>query len=311
MSSTIIRLIVGVTFLGCMSYPSVAQDRPPRITDRDAIDPDFTQHTLVSSSGDTEPDLWQVLKFGGGVGPKLEVHALSGSSEYKQYIMQSNTDRDAGNPAVVARDDIMYDWDRDGVLDLVEVNKFGGGIGPKVQIHVLSGAKDPISNKHFHRYLYHGITDRDAGPPHEIVTEHFITDWNRDGRPDLVQLLKFGGGIGRKIQIHILSGAPNSEFKKYLLQTETDRDAGPPNVIVTDHAFLDWDGDGKPDLIEFLKSGGGVGDKVQVHVLSGAGAPGSEFKKYILQRPLPNEVEKDAKSALNTEYRAGKARVKV
>src|SRR5262245_57580207 len=106
------RLVVFFGLASLTPTASPAQEakvREPKITDRDAIDPSYTEHALALWDGDAQPDLVEILKFGGGVGPKVEVHVLSGASDYKNYALQTTTDRDSANPKQVAADHVTHD----------------------------------------------------------------------------------------------------------------------------------------------------------------------------------------------------------
>ncbi len=89
-----------------------------------------------------------------------------------------------------------------------------------------------------------------------------VTDWDGDGRPDLVAIKKSGTGTN-STEVHILSGA--SDFQQFILQTGTV-------LHETDETFAfavtDWDGDGRPDLVAIKKSGTGT-NSTEVHILRG------------------------------------------
>ncbi len=69
-----------------------------------------------------------------------------------------------------------------------------------------------------------------------------MVDWNGDGSPDLVIIIKSGTGSGMT-EIHVLSGA--SGFQEYILHTSTG--LGPTNQD-WEFGLADWEGDGKLDL---------------------------------------------------------------
>lgn len=98
-----------------------------------------------------------------------------------------------------------------------------------------------------------------------------FTDWDRDGRADLVQIKQQGTGTG-STEVHIYSGI--SGFRSALLHTGTA-------LHHTDNSYffklLDWDRDGWPDLIIVKTMGTGTGS-TEVHVLSGR----SNFSEWLL-----------------------------
>ncbi|MGX8910086.1 FG-GAP repeat domain-containing protein [Streptomyces netropsis] len=98
------------------------------------------------------------------------------------------------------------------------------------------------------------------------------TDWDRDGRPDLVAVKKSRTGTD-STEVHILSGASN--FQRYILQTGTALHETDDSF---DFAITDWDRDTRPDLVAVKKNRTGT-NSTEVHILSGA----SNFQRYILQ----------------------------
>lgn len=77
------------------------------------------------------------------------------------------------------------------------------------EVHILSGKNN------FSEFLLHTAT---ALHPTNRNCEFIVTDWNKDGRPDLVLVAKKETG-SKTTEVHILSGA--SSFSQFLLQTRT------------------------------------------------------------------------------------------
>jgi predicted acylesterase/phospholipase RssA len=128
-----------------------------------------------------------------------------------------------------------------------------------------------------------GTAEKESGPGFLLQTgtalhetdatfAYLMTDWDQDGRPDLVAIKKSRTGTS-STEVHILSGSSN--FSSFLLQTGTA-------LHETDATFAflmtDWDGDGVPDLVAIKRRGTGSGS-TEVHILSGA----SNFQQFILQ----------------------------
>ncbi|MDG4536217.1 VCBS repeat-containing protein [Streptomyces sp. AV19] len=154
------------------------------------------------------------------------------------------------------------DWDRDGRPDLVAVKKSNTGTR-STEVHILSGASG------FQRFsLQTGTALHETDGTFAFA----FTDWDRDGRPDLVAVKKSRTGTG-STEVHILSGASN--FQRYILQTGTA-------LHETDDSFdfgvADWDRDGRPDLVAVKKNRTGT-NSTEVHILSGA----SNFQRYSFQ----------------------------
>ncbi|KAF7136728.1 hypothetical protein CNMCM5793_006046 [Aspergillus hiratsukae] len=88
-----------------------------------------------------------------------------------------------------------------------------------------------------------------------------MTDWNGDGRPDLVAIKKSKTGTN-STEVHIFSAVSN--FKKVLVQTGT---ALHETDDTFDFTMTDWNGDGRPDLLAIKKSKTGT-NSTEVHILS-------------------------------------------
>jgi hypothetical protein len=99
-----------------------------------------------------------------------------------------------------------------------------------------------------------------------------MADWNKDGRPDLVAIKKSNTGT-KSTEVHILSAA--SDFKKFLLQTGT---ALHETDDTFDFTMVDWNKDGRPDLVAIKKRNTGT-KSTEVHIFSAA----SNFKDVLLQ----------------------------
>jgi len=92
------------------------------------------------------------------------------------------------------------------------------------------------------------------------------TDWDRDGKADLVALKKSGTDT-HSTEIHVLSGASN--FKNFILHTNTP-------LHETDDTFSfsidDWNHDNRPDLIIFKKSNTDT-NSTEVHIIGQQPSP--------------------------------------
>jgi len=202
---------------------------------------------------DGRPDLYCIKKSNTGTG-RLEVHILSGASNYQSFLLQTGTPitvADAANFAFV-----VADFNGDGIADLVCLKKTNTGSG-RLEVHILSGA-----SKYQTFLLQTGtpITQADAAANFSFAMGHF----NRDGRPDLYCLKKTNAGTAR-LEVHVLSGANN--YQVFLLQTGTpitQADAA-ANFAFT---LGDLNGDGNTDLICLKKTNLGTG-RLEAHVLDG------------------------------------------
>jgi hypothetical protein len=89
-----------------------------------------------------------------------------------------------------------------------------------------------------------------------------MADWNGDGHLDLIAIKKSNTGANRT-EVHILSGASN--FQDFILQTDT---ALHTTDNTFDFAMVDWNGDGRPDLVA-IKKKNTTTKRTEVHVLAG------------------------------------------
>lgn len=193
-------------------------------------------------------DVVAIKKSGTGTN-STEVHRLSRASKFQSFTLQTGTllhETDATFQF------LMADWNRDGTDDLISIKKSGTGT-KSTEVHILSGASN------FQSYLLQtgtplGETDQS--------TKFLLTDWNGDGRPDLVAI-RNSGTSSEKTGVQILSGA--REFQTTLLQTDTALH----NTDGTfDFALADWDRTGRPDLVAIKKKNTGT-QSTEIHILAG------------------------------------------
>jgi flagellar basal body rod protein FlgG len=174
---------------------------------------------------------------------------LSGASNFQQFIMQTGT---ALHPTDNTFDFAMTDWDSDGKSDLVAIKKSNTGTN-STEVHILSGASN------FQQFIMQTGT---ALHPTDNTFDFAMTDWDSDGKSDLVAIKKSNTGTN-STEVHILSGASN--FQQFIMQTGT---ALHPTDNTFDFAMTDWDGDGKSDLAVIKKSNTGT-NSTEVHILRG------------------------------------------
>lgn len=203
---------------------------------------------MADWNADARPDLVVVQKSGTASG-KTELRVLDGASGFRRYLQESVTVlgvTDAPTTFSVA------DWNTDGKLDLVAVQKSGTASG-KTELRIVDGASG------FQRYLLETVTALGATGERHVYS---VADWNTDGRFDLVMVQKSGTKSG-KTELRVLDGA--SGFQRNLLQAIT-----PLGATDDRHAFTttDWNDDGRLDLIAVQKSGTASG-RTEARVLAG------------------------------------------
>ena len=150
------------------------------------------------------PDLVAIKKSNTG-SSSTEVHILSGSSNFGQYILQTGTGLHETDGTF---DFDLADWDRDGKPDLVAIKKSNTG-SSSTEVHILSGSSN------FGQYILQtgtGLSEADGN------FDFQVGDWDRDGILDLIAIKKDQTST-RSTEVHILSGQTN--FADFILQTGT------------------------------------------------------------------------------------------
>ncbi len=203
---------------------------------------------LTDWNGDGSLDLVAIKKNSTGT-KTTEIHILSGASNFQDFILQTGT-------ALHETDDTfafaMGRWDQDSKPDLFAIKKSQTGTN-STEVHVLSGASG------FQRFTLQTGT---ALHETDATFQFGITDWNADGRPDLVAIKKSQTGT-MSTEVHVLSG--RSHYADFILHSGTalHRTDG-----IFDFALADWTGDGRPDLVAIKKRNTGT-DSTEVHILAG------------------------------------------
>ncbi|GAA0268466.1 VCBS repeat-containing protein [Cryptosporangium japonicum] len=214
--------------------------------------------SLADWNRDGQPDLAAVKKNGTDSGA-TEVWIANGASNFHNHLLGTAVDLP---PTDNTFDFCFADWDRDGWVDLIALKKAATGTH-STEVHVLSGASG------FRRFVLQTGT-----PVHEgaDLFEFGTTDWDRDGRPDIVAIKKLQTGTN-STEVHILSAASN--YQQFLVQTGTPLHETGENF---DFGVADWDADGRGDLFAIKKSQTGT-NSTEVHILSGA----SNFQDWLVK----------------------------
>ena len=209
-------------------------------------------------NADGSADLLSVVRSGTGSG-STEIHILNGADGFQSFLLSTGT---ALHETSSAWDFAVTDWNGDGWTDLLSVARSGTGSG-STEVHILNGADG------FQSFLLSTGTGL-----HETSStwDFAVTDWNSDGRPDLLGVVRSGTGSG-STEVHILNGADG--FRSFLLSTGT---ALHETSSTWDFAVTDWNGDGWTDLLSVVRSATGSGS-TEVHILNGADGSG----------PMPGE----------------------
>lgn len=198
----------------------------------------------------------------------VEVHILSGVSNYKKFIAHLATSLPENNSQI---DFYFSDWDRDTLIDLVYLKKSETGSN-RTEVHILSG------QSLFKQFILQIAT---ALPLLNLNNSHLkIADFDKDGLADLIYIIKNNSGSG-KIEMHVLSGS--SSFQSYIYNVATGLSQ---SLAAADFVLSDWTQDGQLDLIYLLRQDSGS-QQAEAHMLNGSG----NLQQFILQRTLPFRVE--------------------
>ncbi|KAF2830394.1 HET-domain-containing protein [Ophiobolus disseminans] len=208
---------------------------------------DQLEFTLADWNGDGTLDLIVIKKFDTGT-HRTEVHIFSGASKFQEVLLQTGTKLEETDNTWSFG---MGKWGDGDRPDLFAIKKSNTGT-KSTEVHILYG------DSNFQDFILQtgtGLHETDS------KFDFIVTDWNGDGRPDLVAVKKSETSV-KRTEVHVLSGG--SGFKEFILQTETPlfRSNG-----LCEFAVADWTCDGKPDLIAFKKSQTGT-NSTEIHVMS-------------------------------------------
>ena len=203
--------------------------------------------TLTDWNGDGTLDLVVIKKSHTGTN-STEVHIFSGASKFQTIMLQIGTKLEETDDTWTFG---MGKWTAGQRPDLFAIKK-SDTESNTTEVYVLCG------DDNFQTIVLH----TDTGLPETDSKYAFVvTDWNGDGRPDLVAVRK--GESSRKCaEVHVLSGA--SRYKDFLLRAETPLFQSSGSC---EFAVADWTGNGRPDLIAFKKRDTGT-NSTEVHVMS-------------------------------------------
>lgn len=195
-------------------------------------------------------DLSAVLAQGGS--GRVEVHQLSGSSNYRAFTAHIATALGSVDPAQWRF--IVGPYRNDGAADLFAIRLVGGGSG-KIEIHVLSAASN------YQQWVLHLATAQRALTDSRVDIQ--MGAFRGDRNPDLY-IIPWGATGSGQVEVHILSAASN--YQTYLAHAASAL----PLTAVTAGAwsFLVGDGAGNGDVYAVCTSGRTGTGMTEMHVLS-------------------------------------------
>ena len=146
---------------------------------------DRHEFSMADWNGDARPDLVVVQKSGTASG-QTEVQVIDGAANFQRQLAQNAT---AQGPTDERHQVALADWNRDRRLDLVVVQAPG-------TVRIFDGASG------FRRTLLKAGFPQGPTDNHHDVS---VTDWNADGKLDLVVVQKAGTASGR-MEARVLGG---------------------------------------------------------------------------------------------------------
>ncbi|KAH8708463.1 hypothetical protein GQ44DRAFT_628068 [Phaeosphaeriaceae sp. PMI808] len=222
----------------------------PNFTPLRANSTEQLDFALIDWNGDGTLDLVVIKKVHTDTS-STEVHIFSGASKFQEIMLQTGTKLEETDDTWTFG---MGRWGAGDKPDLFAIKKSNTGTNT-TEVHVLCG------DNNFQNFILQtgtGLHETDSN------FDFAVTDWNGDGRPDLVAVKKSKTN-GRCTEVHVLSGA--STYKEFILRSETPlfRSNG-----LYEFAVADWTGNGKPDLIALKKRDTGT-YTTEMHVMSQQG----------------------------------------
>lgn len=217
--------------------------------------------TVARIAGNSYSDLVFIKRRNTGTGT-IEVHALSGASNYQSFLVQTGTPLTQGEDA--NGDFFMADVNGDGKPDLVFVKRRNTGSG-QIEVHVLSGASN------YQNFILQTPTALSSAE--DANGSFYLADVTGDGKADLVFIKRKNTGTG-SIEVHTLTATSN--FATFAHHTGTPLALGEDGN--GDFLLADIDRSGKADLV-FIKRRNTGTKTIEVHVLSES----SGFQQFFLQ----------------------------
>ena len=187
-------------------------------------------------------DLYCIKKWSTG-SKSVEVHILSGKSNYKKWLLQTKTP----HPEVDEKTTFLLgDYNRDGTLDLYCVQKRGNPSG-KIYLNILKG-----SSKYTEWIMNVATCVNEVGNN----VDFDIGDFVGDNMPDLYCIKNNKKGP-IKVDITIIKAKDN--YQSLLMETGSYLDIGGDNCSF---GIIDYVGHGKKDLYSIKRGNHNIGFKV-------------------------------------------------
>ncbi|MCO8277493.1 VCBS repeat-containing protein [Actinoplanes sp. TRM 88003] len=202
--------------------------------------------SMTDWNGDGQLDL-AALQNSGTASGRAELRVLDGASFYQRDILATATSLAAGDDR---RTFSATDWNNDGRLDLAVVQKSDAN---GAEMRILDGASNFAQDLQPPATVPGPVDDR-----HDLT----ITDWNGDGKVDLVAIQKTGT-TSKRTEVRVLDGASNFTRDRQRTVTALGPTDDRRHVTVSD-----WNGDAKLDLVVIQKTGTTSG-RTEANILAG------------------------------------------
>ncbi|KAI0190992.1 hypothetical protein EV127DRAFT_76586 [Xylaria flabelliformis] len=200
---------------------------------------------LVPSKNSALPDL-VFIKTANTPSGRVEVHIASGASSYRTRTQETATVFGNENNGVWS----LYDYDGDGVLDLVYIKTRNTGSG-RVEVHVASGAST------YSRFILQTATT--FAPENNGFWA--LAPYSSRGAADLVYIKDAQTGTGQT-EVHVASKASGYQTRIFEAGSAFAQEA---NGV---WSLIDYNRDGVLDLSYIKYQNAGTGT-VEVHVAAG------------------------------------------
>ncbi|MCW2601898.1 MAG: Integrin-like repeat domain fused to lysozyme, glycosyl hydrolase [Pseudonocardiales bacterium] len=212
-------------------------------------DPEAWQFVFAPLSGLGGHDLFAIHLANTGSG-RVEVHVLSEISGYRTWVAHIATPLGVIDPANWQVRLASFNGDNAANLYLIKTQ--GSDTG-RVEVHVLSAAS------RYQTWALHAATLYSSTPNDQFT--YLIGD--PGGLGDLVAIARYGTSSGRS-ELHVLSRASNyTDFTAHVVLP-----MGPTPDPAARFSLVQWDGDGRPDLL-LAQFAGGSG-RTELHVMGSA-----------------------------------------
>jgi hypothetical protein len=247
---------------GCGTYRCTILDAITAVTGVDGAT-NFSAWLLGDFNRDGILDLYGIQTKNTASG-HVEVHVLSGASDYKSWLLHAILPISAADAANVTAWGLA-DYDHDGLPDLFGIKTLNTGSG-FVEVHVLA------ASTHYRSFLLHSVSPVGVSDGSQNFAAWQVGTFNNQSEPDLFGIQTKNTGSGR-VEVHELSGS--SRYHSFSFHAATAFTAGAATFAAWQ--MSSFSSDGQPDLYGVKNQQTGSGD-VEVHVVSRS----SRYATFIL-----------------------------